>query len=688
MIARRRHRRSIHALLISLIIYLCIAIALTFIYYQQAGSGFDEVIEVALLDEKDLLKARREPLKPPPPKRLKVPRELQSSIAHHPQTIKLTASANPISETLQPSKQPLLHSATPDQFNPQDQLPDVTTAAERLNSRETQINEEVSTRFQTTDGKGARSHRQRAKGTGKRGIHALESTGTSDIGTVGNRPGQHGSGQGDGSITGDGPANSPVAKALRRIADHIVATRMKDQVDVVFVLDTSASMRDNIQQVASNLFSMTNAFDEVNIEYFLGMTEFSIRQEGQVFKQRPLVPDVGMLRHRMQKIRLSGDEHALDAMVDTFNSMEFRSNVDKFLVLVTDEPATTRFGMETTLDEMRQRVIDNCQLHELRVNVLGHTEKYQQRLAEETGGLWEEIPGGVRQRTSLPAPRVSRGGLVGIFREIITDIRRNTGARLFSLGLEFEAALGDREDVHAKKLLREFQKRNIFLSEAWKSTESTNPLVKLLGDRWVITDDIGQSYTVRKEGQKLNVYRSVQPEASTQSIVDIVIILDYSRSMGGKSEAIMLGISNLIGRLDLLPIDYQIGLIRFAEPKDAIKSISGVDVTQMPVGETAIRVLMELPFGGDEHLTDAIVKGLPQIRFRRNASRIIIVLTDEPSTGTVPPEQAITLCQSLGVRAYVIGVPRKDDFQLELPKQTGGLFFRMPKHQSQTYPYQ
>ena len=68
-------------------------------------------------------------------------------------------------------------------------------------------------------------------------------------------------------------------------------------------------------------------------------------------KQRPLVPDVGMLRHQMRKIRLSGDEHALDAMMDTFNAMEFRSNADKFLVLVvTDEPATTRLGMDWDLD--------------------------------------------------------------------------------------------------------------------------------------------------------------------------------------------------------------------------------------------------------------------------------------------------------------------------------------------------
>ena len=689
MIPQRHRRRSVHALLISLIIYLCIAITLTFVYYQQDGDGFLEMLEVELLDEKDLLKSRREVLKPPPPKRIMIPRQVQSSIVDHPQTVKLTAAANPISETLQPSEQPLLHSTNPDQANPQDQLPDVTTAAERLNSRETQIDETVSTRFQTSDGEGVKSHRQRAKGGGEDGIHALESTSASDIGTVGNRPGKRGSGQQDGSTTGDSSSDSPFAEALRRIAEHIIATRMRDQVDIVFVLDTSASMRDNIQQVADNLFSMTDAFDEINIEYFLGMTEFSVRHKGQVLKRRPLVPDVGMLRHQMRKIRLSGDEYALDAMMDTFNSMDFRSNADKFLVLVTDEPATTRLGMEFELDEMRQKVIDSCQLNELRVNVLGHTEKYQTRLAEETGGLWQEILGGVRQGTSLRASPTSKGGLVKTFRAIATDIRRNTGARLFSLEPKFQAALDEHRHVVAPKLREEFQKHNVLLSRAWRSGETATTLVRSPGETWVVTDDTnGRSYTVRKEGEKLNVYLGVHPETATRPMADIVIMLDYSRSMGGKSEAIMFGISALIGRLGLLPLDYQIGLIRFAEPKDAIKSINGTDVTQMPLKETGIRDLMALPFGGDEHLIDAIVKGLPQFRFRRDSRRFILVLTDEPTTGTVPPERAITLCQSLGVRAYVIGVPGKGDFQWKLTKQTGGRFFRMPKHLRQSNPYQ
>lgn len=689
MIYQSRRRRSIHALLISLIIYLCIAIAWTFIYYRQDGEGFEDLVEIELLDEKELLKSRRETLKPPPPKRIRILRQFQSSIAHQPQTIRLTTSADRMSETLQPSAQPLLHSATPDQHNPQDQLPDITTATERLNSHETRINKTVSTRYQTSDGRGVKSNRQRAKGRGKDGIHVLESTGTSDIGTVGDRPGKRGSGQQDGSTTGDTVADSPFAEALRRIADHITAVRTRDQIDVVFVLDTSASMQDNIQQVADNLFSMTDAFDEINIEYFLGMAEFSVRHEGQILKRRPLVPDVGMLRHQMRNIRLSGDEHALDAIMDTFNSMEFRSNADKFLVLVTDEPATTQLGMDFSLDEARQKVIDTCQLYELHVNVLGHTEQYQTRLAEETGGLWQEIPGGVRQRTSLQTSPTSKGGLVQTFRTIATAIRRNAGALLFSVGLDFQAALDNHGGSLTKKLRREFQKHNVILSDTWRLAVSTTTLVRSPGEVWVITDPgSGRVYTIRKEGEKLNVYLGVHPEATARPIVDIVIMLDYSRSMGGKSGAIMLGISTMIGRLNLLPVDYQIGLIRFAEAKDTIKSVDGTDIIQMPIRETGIRNLLAEPFGGDEHLTDAIAKGLRQFHFRRDSRRFILVLTDEPTTGTIPPERAIMLCQSLGVRAYVIGVPGKGDFQWKLTEQTGGRFFRMPKHLREPSPYQ
>ena len=158
--------------------------------------------------------------------------------------------------------------------------------------------------------------------------------------------------------------------------------------------------------------------------------------------------------------------------------------------------------------------------------------------------------------------------------------------------------------------------------------------------------------------------------------------------MGGKSQAIMLGLSTLIGRLDILPITYRIGLIRFAEAKDAIKVINGAVITPMPLNEAMLESLMEAPFGGDEHLIDAIVEGVPKVKFSPYASRFLLILTDEPTTGSYPPERAIEVCQSLGIRAYVIGHPLPNDFQTTLAGKTGGRFYQMPKHLKRGYPNQ
>ncbi|MBI1929450.1 VWA domain-containing protein [Candidatus Poribacteria bacterium] len=727
-------QKSTHALLISLIIHLCFLITFTIVVYHQQKDKFEDTVGVEFVNEKSLPKPRRKLIKPPPPERLVAPRQLRSA---QPQTVKLEVSANLLNETLRPSDRPLLHSATLNQLNPQDRLPDVTTATtKQLETRETQIPEEVSTRYQVSDGEGVKSFRQRVKGNGAGGLHSLESTGTADIGTVGDRPGKGGTG------TGGPPAdNSPFGEALRRIADHIIATRTKDKIDVVFVLDTSGSMQDNIQQVADHLYGMTDAYDQIHLEYYLGLARFSVTQEGQIVKIKSLTPDVGLLRSRMKDVRISGDEHALDALVDTLNSIELHSDADKHLVLVTDEPATTVLRTPNALQEMREKVLNNCKWQELHVNVLGHTEQFQKRLAEMTGGLWQEIPGGVVQSASLPASRFPNEKFIAMFREIVTDIRRNAGSLLFSMSAKFQVDLDDHGDILTKRLNREFEKNGISLSDSWRISESASTLVRQEGSLWVITDHAkGQVYTIRKEGNQLNVYTGIYPESwglsedaaatvqkgdtwllndhthgqvytlrkegdklniytgayaepntrtPSQPMADIVIMLDYSRSMGGKSQAVMLGISTLIGRLDLLPVSYWIGFIRFAEAKDAIKSIDGAVVTQMPLNEAKIQSLMELPFGGDEHLIDAIVEGLPQVRFRPGASRFLLVLTDEPTTGRYPPERAIEVCQSLGIRAYVIGVDGDGSvFQSTLAQQTKGLFFSMPNAFPQAYPNQ
>lgn len=227
----------------------------------------------------------------------------------------------------------------------------------------------------------------------------------------------------------------------------------------------------------------------------------------------------------------------------------------------------------------------------------------------------------------------------------------------------------------------------------WGFASNTTARTQQQGRRWTMKDESNnQLYTLKQEDGRLNVYTGGQPGTASNNasepIVDIVIMLDYSRSMGGKSQALMLGISTLIGRLSILPIQYRIGMIRFAEAKDAIKVINGAVVAQMPINEVIIESLMQDPFGGDEHLTDAIIEGLPKMKFSPYARRFILILTDEPTTGKYSIEQALETCRSLGITAYVVGHPKEEDFQSILTKETGGQFFTMPKYTPKSYPNQ
>lgn len=728
-----KKQRSLNACLIAGIIHICIAILLTLFYYTHLSYEINDVVAMEFIDMDNRLKQRTlrtPPKKPPTQKQTKDISEFR------PQFADMSASSNLMDETVRPSEEILMHNATETVSPTVTELPDVTTQARLLNSNANSIAKSVQSPFEITSGQGVESLRQRVKGDGDGGFHRLESRGTADIGSIGVGIGD---GQGDGDGNGNGGTN-PFREALKQIADHIISTRELDKVNVVFVLDTSASMQDNIQQVADNLYTMTDAFDLVNIEYHLGMSEFSVREEGQEIKTRALLPDVGILRRRMKNVKLSGDENALDALIQTFDIIDFHADADRHLILVTDEQATTSLRQDNANETMRAKVIDRAQFEEVRVNVLGFPEPFQQTLAETTGGIWQEIPGSVRSATALPSNRVGNQKFLKHFREIAVDIRKSGGRALFNLQTKFTAIYLDGVFT-TDKIQQEFLKNGIVLKDHILQSENAKLLQNVDSDLWVIIDhQNGMMYAIRREKNKMTVYEANYPDywnfeenlvarkqqsgkrwvlydqpnkqnytfrkdkdllfvhiggqpgtasnASSEPVVDIVVMLDYSRSMGGKSQAIMLGLSTLIGRLSIFPLKYRVGLIRFAEAKDAIKAVDGEVVSQMPLNEVVIEQLLQDPYGGDEHLIDAIVDGLPQIRFSPYAKRFLLILTDEPTKGKYSAEQALNLCKSYGIKVYVIGHPDPDDLQTKLADKTRGLFYTMPNHLEKDYPNQ
>ncbi len=212
---------------------------------------------------------------------------------------------------------------------------------------------------------------------------------------------KNGSGTGEsGEGQGNGNGSDTFSSIIAELTDDIIASSGGLPIDVVFVVDASGSMQDNINAVAEHLAQMTDAYKASEIDYRLGLTHFNMvlnsqQNNIQVFQ---LLQDLSIYKRRLYEIVPTGDENALDAIADTLTQMRFRTNTVKHLILVTDEPFTSLQGHSV------QTIIKLCQKHELYVNVLGNDIPEHRLLATKTGGSWHAVPKDPMPQTAQPPP--------------------------------------------------------------------------------------------------------------------------------------------------------------------------------------------------------------------------------------------------------------------------------------------
>ena len=218
-------------------------------------------------------------------------------------------------------------------------------------------------------------------------IGAAEGTSQTGIGKKnGSGTGNSGDRHGDGSDT--------FSSIIADLTDDIIASSGGRPIDVVFVVDASGSMRDNINAVAKHLYQMVDAYKASEIDYQLGLTHFSVDNKGQqndiqVFQ---LTRNLQTYKRRLYEIQVGGDENALDAIQQTLTQMRFRTNTVKHLIVVTDEPFTSMLGHSV------RTIIGLCKSNEAYVNVLGENLPDHKQLAEETGGTWHAVPQDLMQQ--------------------------------------------------------------------------------------------------------------------------------------------------------------------------------------------------------------------------------------------------------------------------------------------------
>lgn len=155
---------------------------------------------------------------------------------------------------------------------------------------------------------------------------------------------------------------------------------------------------------------------------------------------------------------------------------------------------------------------------------------------------------------------------------------------------------------------------------------------------------------------------------------DLVFVIDASGSM----EKYIIAVANYLARMAnvLLEtgIDYTFGILTF----NRVDRNNQIEIFEQTKDlEQCKRILRAIKCDGDERALDAIAEGLSKVKFRPDANRTFVLVTNEKLTGEYSAEEIIRQSKESGTKVNVIGV--NDPKHKELAEQTGGLWFQAPE---------
>ena len=175
-----------------------------------------------------------------------------------------------------------------------------------------------------------------------------------------------------------------MGEALEGIAESVADGQNEEAVDIVFLLDISGSMIDNIRAVGRQLNRMVEVFEEKGVDFTLGIVIFRYLEDDTII--HPQTRDSERYKRLLTShvVAAAGDERAHNAIIKTIRRVNFREGVDRRFVLVTDEASKGSY----TLPEVLRQCFEN----NITVDVIGINHTTHRALTTKTGGLWFPIP--------------------------------------------------------------------------------------------------------------------------------------------------------------------------------------------------------------------------------------------------------------------------------------------------------
>ena len=198
--------------------------------------------------------------------------------------------------------------------------------------------------------------------------------------------------QTDGVNTPSLDRDAQIGSLLQTIASGIASEKDSPTVDIVFLLDTSGSMEDNIRAVGMRLVDMVEVFQAEQLDFTMAMVPF--KYLAQHFHQP--TKDYQRYERLLENIECGGAERAYEAIVKSISRIKFRPGARRRFILITDAPCTGPYTI--------QEVLQRCWAAEITLDIIGgvtdrteaddplKAKREQKALARKTGGMWFPIP--------------------------------------------------------------------------------------------------------------------------------------------------------------------------------------------------------------------------------------------------------------------------------------------------------
>lgn len=233
-----------------------------------------------------------------------------------------------------------------------------------------------------------------------------------------------------GNTYGSGGTARPQGNYIKMMIDlaqDIAEAATTSEIDVVFIVDKTGSMKDNVRGIRAYTDDFLDYIARTGHNTAVGLVTFS---DATVEKPdaRGVTTDRRKFKTWLHKIEFEGGgdllESGLDALMTAVHKIKFRAGIQQFFVFASDaafHDADYDGKSKYSLDQ----VIETLQHEGIRVNVLGLDYLPVKQIAWGTRGVWRAIPGkGYLEYVppmTMTAKMLSEFGVLGINENSLAD---------------------------------------------------------------------------------------------------------------------------------------------------------------------------------------------------------------------------------------------------------------------------